>query len=359
MKILKIFVILFSFLLVLASSAWSTEYSNAILNSNLHKSTDLYERVKQYESKIENINEQIKSIMDEMDWLYLNMERIKDSERKVPYSFFRSIKEKKYNIRRLQKERSRYYALVESFLDEINNRILKKEKYSIQESRAEKGIIQEETIHGQKKEVLENKTPSELNQSENDIQKNAYFEKLSSETQRLESLLDRYAGLIEDGKKVTAETIEPKLITKSEKVQAVEIIEEKSVFKPIAKNYAEKNGIDKSKLFIEIKKAGLSDWVDISDTGECLKLKTTLPILFPVGSAEIAKEYKPFFMRFANLLKAYDVQILVNGYADIDSINTKKYPSNFELGAIRAANVVHELIKNGLKPSIFKINSSG
>ncbi|MCP3928538.1 MAG: OmpA family protein, partial [Bacteroidetes bacterium] len=95
------------------------------------------------------------------------------------------------------------------------------------------------------------------------------------------------------------------------------------------------------------------------DSGECLKLKTTLPILFPIGSAEIANEYKSFFMRFANLLKAYEVQIIVQGYADIDPIHTKKYPSNFELGAIRAANVVHELIKNGLKPSIFKINSPG
>ena len=64
-------------------------------------------------------------------------------------------------------------------------------------------------------------------------------------------------------------------------------------------------------------------------------------------------------MRIAKLLKVYDVKIMVKGYADIDPIHTKKYPSNFELGAVRAANVVHELIKNGLKPSIFQINSSG
>jgi chemotaxis protein MotB len=320
--------IVLSFFLAIVPSGWSTQYSNTILSSSLHTTADLYERVKEYKSIIENMNEQIKVIMDEMDWLYLNMERIKDSERQVPYKFLVSIKEKKYNIRRLQKERDRYYKLVESFLDEINNRVLKKEKYSIQEKTE--------------------KTSSELNQSENEIQKNVYFEKLASETRRFENLLDRYSDLIRQ-----------KRAEEYEKIQVAEIVEEKSSPMPITQSSVNKNNIDINQLYLEIQKAGLSDWIEITDSGTCLRLKTTLPILFPIGSAEIAKEYKSFFMRFANLLKAYEVQIMVHGYADIDPINTSKYPSNFELGAIRAANVVHELVKNGLKPSIFKINSPG
>lgn len=116
---------------------------------------------------------------------------------------------------------------------------------------------------------------------------------------------------------------------------------------------------DKKQLYFEVKKANLSDWLEISGNEACLKLKTTLPILFPVGSAKIAPEYKSFFTRLAKFLKGYEVKIMVNGYADIDPIHTDKYHSNFELGAIRAANVAYELINNGLKPSIFNINSPG
>ncbi|MCK5311759.1 MAG: OmpA family protein, partial [Desulfobacteraceae bacterium] len=324
-----------SFLLAFASSVLATEYSNTILNSNLHTTADLYDRVRDYKSRIEIINEQIKGIMDEMEWLYLNMERIKDSERKVPYSFFASIKEKKYNIRRLQKERDRYYQLVESFLSEINRRVLNEEKYSIQNRTIQKEVIEESTIKESQESVVK-ETGSELKQDD------AKFEKLASETKRLESILDRYADLIKE------ETQSPKIKQRQKVVSKVKI-----------QRATDKTFIDKKQLYNEIQQAGLIDWIEMIDSGTCLRLKTTLPILFPVGSAEIAKEYKSFFSRFANLLKAYEVQIMVEGYADIDPIHNKKYPSNFELGAIRAANVVHELVKNGLKPSIFKINSPG
>ena len=106
-------------------------------------------------------------------------------------------------------------------------------------------------------------------------------------------------------------------------------------------------------------KVGLQDWVEIVGSGTCLRLETTLPILFPTGSAVIAGEYKPFFRKLAELLKPYDVKILVNGYTDTVPIHNKKYPSNFELGSNRASNVIHQLVAYGLKPSIFKIESTG
>jgi chemotaxis protein MotB len=109
----------------------------------------------------------------------------------------------------------------------------------------------------------------------------------------------------------------------------------------------------------KIRKAGLANWVEISLDDECCRLVTTLPILFASGSAEIAGTYRDFFKKLAKLIRNYDVRIIVNGYADIDSIHNKKYPSNFELGAARAANVVHELVKYGIKPSVFKIGTTG
>jgi chemotaxis protein MotB len=108
-----------------------------------------------------------------------------------------------------------------------------------------------------------------------------------------------------------------------------------------------------------VKEAGLSDWVDVLADGSCAKINNTLPILFSSGSAALAREYKSFLKKLALFLKPYDVKVYVNGYADPDPIHTPKYPSNFELGASRAANVVHEMVKYGLKPDIFKIGSTG
>ena len=109
-----------------------------------------------------------------------------------------------------------------------------------------------------------------------------------------------------------------------------------------------------------VKKAGLEDWIEImAADGRCAKINNTLPILFSSGSAALAKEYQSFLKKLALFLRPYDVKVYVNGYADPDPIHTQKYPSNLELGASRAANVVHEMVKNGLKPAIFKIGSTG
>ncbi|WP_084681272.1 OmpA/MotB family protein [Desulfospira joergensenii] len=108
-----------------------------------------------------------------------------------------------------------------------------------------------------------------------------------------------------------------------------------------------------------IKKNGLENWVEVSGDDTCLRINTTLPILFSSGSAQVAKEYRAFLKKLALFLKPYDVKVMVNGYADTDPIRTKKYPSNLELGASRAANIVHELVKQGLKPSIFQIGTTG
>ncbi len=117
--------------------------------------------------------------------------------------------------------------------------------------------------------------------------------------------------------------------------------------------------IQKAKIQAAIEQSGLGDWVEMVGAGTCLRIETVLPILFPTGSAKVAKEYKTFFKKLAGLLKPFDVKIFVKGYADIVPIHNKKYPSNFELGAIRAANIVHQLVNYGVKPSIFKIESSG
>ena len=109
----------------------------------------------------------------------------------------------------------------------------------------------------------------------------------------------------------------------------------------------------------KILESGLSDWVELNPNVSPLRVENRLPILFSSGNAAIAKGYEPFIRKIATLVKGYDVRIVIDGYADTDPINTKEYSSNFELGAARAAAIVHALVKNGIKPSVFKIGSTG
>jgi len=104
---------------------------------------------------------------------------------------------------------------------------------------------------------------------------------------------------------------------------------------------------------------GLEDWVELYLDCSPLRLENRLPILFASGGITIAKGYESFLQKLATLVKGYDVRIIVNGYADTDPIHTNEYPSNFELGAARAAAIVHSLVKYGIKPSIFSIGSTG
>ncbi|MBU3951481.1 MAG: OmpA family protein [Proteobacteria bacterium] len=105
--------------------------------------------------------------------------------------------------------------------------------------------------------------------------------------------------------------------------------------------------------------SGLEDWVELSATGTSLRVDNRLPIIFSSGSATIAAGYDSFIKKMASLVKGYNVRIMVDGYADTDPIHTKEFPSNFELGAARAASVVRSLVKYGVKPSVFKIGSTG
>jgi len=131
----------------------------------------------------------------------------------------------------------------------------------------------------------------------------------------------------------------------------------------IAKTGAAKTAVksENSKALIEqkIKKFGLIDWLEVIQDQDSLRMENRLPILFASANSTIAKEYNSFLKNLSCILKGSRIRVFVDGHADHDPINTEKYPSNFELGATRAANVVHALVKNGMNPSVFKIGSTG
>jgi len=184
---------------------------------------------------------------------------------------------------------------------------------------------------------------------------------------RLEQLVQHYSAMLGIKKGQELEDIlrkkdpayQIKKISALQKKAKINVEEITPRTPTIAKSPDQSDPINKAQLQSAINQAGLNDWVEIVGTGTCLRIETTLPILFPTGSAKLANEYTSFFKKLADFLKSYDVKVLVNGYADTLPIHNKKYPSNFELGATRAANIVHQLVNYGLKPSIFKIESTG
>jgi flagellar motor protein MotB len=113
-------------------------------------------------------------------------------------------------------------------------------------------------------------------------------------------------------------------------------------------------------LMDRIQAYNMADWFDILPSRQYPQaLVSTLPILFSSGSAVVAKEYQGFFKKISALVNDRPMYIVVDGFADPDPIKTVRYPSNFELGAARAANVIHALTDCGVDPSLFKAATTG
>jgi chemotaxis protein MotB len=73
-------------------------------------------------------------------------------------------------------------------------------------------------------------------------------------------------------------------------------------------------------------------------------------LLFQSGSSNLSVEAVPMVGKLADVFKSIPNMIHVEGHTDDKPINTREFPSNWELSAARAASVVHELMKDGVDP---------
>lgn len=88
----------------------------------------------------------------------------------------------------------------------------------------------------------------------------------------------------------------------------------------------------------------------IVDGRMVLELKTD--ILFPSGSAKLSDEGKATIQEVARLLADIpEREFQIEGHTDNVPIKTKQYPSNWELAADRAINVVKEMVGAGMPPA--------
>jgi chemotaxis protein MotB len=75
-------------------------------------------------------------------------------------------------------------------------------------------------------------------------------------------------------------------------------------------------------------------------------------ILFASGSAELSPDADPVLTKLAEVVRELpDNPIYVEGHTDNVPIQTREFPSNWELSAARAASVVRRLIQYGVNPA--------
>ena len=73
--------------------------------------------------------------------------------------------------------------------------------------------------------------------------------------------------------------------------------------------------------------------------------------LFDSGDAKLKKTAEPILNELIAIFIAYDdYSVNIKGHTDNVPIGTLRFPSNWELSAIRATNVLRYLIKEGINP---------
>ena len=91
--------------------------------------------------------------------------------------------------------------------------------------------------------------------------------------------------------------------------------------------------------------------VTVRRHGNWVEVEIKTDILFPSGVATLSPPAEQVLAQLADTLKPFPNSIRVEGHTDNRPINTKYYPSNWELSAARAASVVHLFTRAGMDPS--------
>ena len=90
----------------------------------------------------------------------------------------------------------------------------------------------------------------------------------------------------------------------------------------------------------------------LTEDGLMIRIKESA--LFLSGSADLRVESQRFGIDIANMLSLLPQQIVISGHTDNVPINTREFPSNWELSSKRALNFMKYLLTQGnLKPERF------
>ncbi|OPY58801.1 MAG: Motility protein B [Pelotomaculum sp. PtaU1.Bin035] len=96
--------------------------------------------------------------------------------------------------------------------------------------------------------------------------------------------------------------------------------------------------------------------VNIEDRGVVLSFQDVA--LFPLGSAQLAPSARNLIVKVGQILLRSTQYIRVEGHTDNLPINTREFPSNWELSVARSTSVVQELIRELNFPP-WRLSASG
>ncbi|MBD3321844.1 MAG: OmpA family protein [Chitinivibrionales bacterium] len=101
------------------------------------------------------------------------------------------------------------------------------------------------------------------------------------------------------------------------------------------------------------KQENMQDGIKVKITDSGLAIKIADPIGFSVGSAEIRPEFIDLLYKLIKIINIDpNAKIRVEGHTDNTPISTQKFPSNWELSASRALNIVKFFAYNcGIDPA--------
>ncbi len=143
----------------------------------------------------------------------------------------------------------------------------------------------------------------------------------------------------------------------SDKISKVKNIKKPKNKKTAVIKASTKNKLQKQ-LTKMIKDLGLNNAVDMKVTLGYAQLEIQDKILFQSSEARLLDNGKSLLKKLAPLLDQSLGLIFIEGHTDNQPIKTEKFPSNWELGATRATNVLRYLITENINPSRLRAMSS-
>ncbi len=135
------------------------------------------------------------------------------------------------------------------------------------------------------------------------------------------------------------------------------IIEENNL--QVIENVAESPTKSVDELMKELEeKIGENSSVKLVKDNRGLIVRMNDSILFDEGSAIIKKNATKTLSEVVDVLSQVDNKVLIEGHTDSTPINTKEYPSNWELSTARATNIIGYILRTG-KISPKRLSAAG
>lgn len=101
------------------------------------------------------------------------------------------------------------------------------------------------------------------------------------------------------------------------------------------------------KSLLENEDAEIKEGTGVTADRDGVIFSTNASSMFKAGSAELSSSSKRILDNVIKVLKDYKMNLVVRGHTDDRPISTKKFPSNWELSAARAAVALDYIVNEG------------